>query len=64
LPPGPVSIPMTQEELAVASNLSRSTVYNLLGELVDQGICTLGYRELKILDMQRLSRIVETANVG
>jgi CRP-like cAMP-binding protein len=62
LPSGPVSIPMTQEELAVASNMSRSTVYNLLGELVEQGICALGYREVKILDLQRLSRIVESGH--
>lgn len=62
LPPGPVSIPMTQEELAVASNMSRSTVYNLLGELVEQGICALGYREVRILDMARLNRIVEEAH--
>lgn len=62
LPPSPVSIPMTQEELAVASNMSRSTVYNLLGELVDQGICELGYREVRILDMVRLNRIVEEAH--
>lgn len=59
LPPSPVSIPMTQEELATASNMSRSTVYNLLGELVEQGICALGYREVKILDMARLRRIVD-----
>ena len=62
LPPSPVSIPMTQEELAVASNMSRSTVYNLLGELVEQGICELGYREVRILDIVRLHRIVEEAH--
>ena len=64
LPPSPVSIPMTQEELAAASNMSRSTVYNLLGELVQKGICELGYREVRILDMERLARIVEDAHVG
>ena len=64
LPPSPVSLPLTQEELATASNMSRSTVYNLLGELVEQGICALGYREVKILDMQRLSRIVDEAQTG
>jgi predicted transcriptional regulator len=53
---------MTQEELAAASNMSRSTVYNLLGELVEQGICALGYREVRILDMERLNRIVEEAH--
>lgn len=62
IPPLPVSIPMTQEELAAASNMSRSTVYNLLGELVEQGICELGYREVRILDMVRLNRIVEEAH--
>lgn len=64
LPASPVSIPMTQEELATASNMSRSTVYNLLGELVAQGICALGYREVRILDMQRLHRIVEDAHTS
>lgn len=64
LPPSPVAIPMTQEELATASNMSRSTVYNLLGELVEKGICELGYREVRILDMERLARIVEEAHVA
>lgn len=64
LPPSPVSIPMTQEELATASNMSRSTVYNLLGDLVQKGICELGYREVRILDMQRLARIVEEAHIA
>jgi CRP/FNR family cyclic AMP-dependent transcriptional regulator len=63
LPPSPVSIPMTQEELATASNMSRSTVYNLLGDLVAQGICELGYREVRIIDMEKLARIVEDAHI-
>jgi CRP/FNR family cyclic AMP-dependent transcriptional regulator len=61
IPPSPVSIPMTQEELAAASNMSRSTVYHLLGELVQQGICELGYREVRIIDMKRLAAILEVA---
>ena len=64
LPPQPVSIPMTQEELAAASNMSRSTVYHLLGELVELGICELGYREVRILDMPRLAAIVEESHVA
>jgi len=64
LPMGPVSIPLTQEELAAASNMSRSTVFHLLGELVAQGICELGYRELRILDMARLAAIVEAGSAG
>lgn len=62
LPPSPVPIPMTQEELAAASNMSRSTVYHLLSELVEQGICELGYREVRIMDMQRLAAIVGSAD--
>lgn len=64
LPPGPVGIPLTQEELAAASNMSRSTVYHLLGELVAQGICELGYREVRILDLARLAAIVEAAHAA
>lgn len=50
---------MTQEELAAASNMSRSTVYHLLAGLAEQGICELGYREVRILDMERLAALVE-----
>ena len=64
LPSGPVSIPLTQEELAAASNMSRSTVFHLLGDLVSQGICELGYREVRILDMKRLAAIVEEASTA
>lgn len=64
LPTGPVSIPLTQEELAAASNMSRSTVFHLLGDLVAQGICELGYREIRILDMPRLAAIVDAASTG
>ena len=42
--------------------MSRSTVFHLLGELVSQGICELGYREVRILDMRRLATIVEDAS--
>lgn len=62
LPESPVSIPITQEELATASNMSRSTVYTLLGELTAAGICALGYREVKILDMKRLAAILDDAS--
>ena len=55
---------LTQEELAAASNMSRSTVFHLLGDLVSQGICELGYREVRILDMKRLADIVEEASTA
>lgn len=59
LPPSPVAIPMTQEELAVASNMSRSTVYHFLTELAERGICEIGYREIRILDVARLASLVQ-----
>jgi CRP/FNR family cyclic AMP-dependent transcriptional regulator len=58
LPPPPVAIPMTQEELAVASNMSRSTVYHFLTELAERKICEIGYREIRILDVGRLDALV------
>jgi CRP/FNR family cyclic AMP-dependent transcriptional regulator len=58
LPPSPVAIPMTQEELAVASNMSRSTVYHFLSELAGRKICEIGYREIRILDVERLDALV------
>jgi CRP-like cAMP-binding protein len=61
LPPAPVTVPLSQEELALASNMSRQTAHLLLGELVQQGICTLGYREIRIIDMAALARIVSDA---
>jgi CRP-like cAMP-binding protein len=59
LPPPPVAIPITQEELAVASNLSRSTVYHFLTELAERNICEIGYREIRILDVERLAALVQ-----
>ncbi len=59
LPKSPVAIPLTQEELAVASNMSRSTVHQLLVELVAQGICEVGYREIIIRDVRKLAEILE-----
>lgn len=58
LPESPVAIPVTQEELAVASNMSRSTVYHFLTELAERGICEIGYREIRILDVGRLDALV------
>ena len=59
LPPPPVSIPLSQEELGLASNMSRSSVYHILNDLVDLGICKLGYREVVILDTARLAELVD-----
>ncbi len=55
LPLPPISIPMTQEELAVTSCLSRKTVHMLLNEFVAQGICELHYRRITVLDVKALA---------
>lgn len=57
IPPSPVSIPLSQDEVAAASGLSRRIVNELLGDLVKMGICELAYREIKIKDMQALARM-------
>lgn len=59
LPPGPVSIPLSQEELGIISNMSRSSVYHILNGLVEKGLCKLGYREVIILDTVRLAELVD-----
>ena len=57
VPAPPVSIPLSQDEMALISCLSRKTVNHFLGKLVDMGICELGYREIRILDVQGLVRM-------
>ncbi len=57
LPPSPVSIPLSQDELAAASGLSRRLVNQLLSDLERKGICELRYREIRINDMQALARM-------
>jgi CRP/FNR family transcriptional regulator, cyclic AMP receptor protein len=59
LPNPPVSIPLSQDEVALTSCLSRKTVNHFLGELVDKGICELRYREVVILDVQALHLMQE-----
>lgn len=54
----PVTVPLTQEELALAANMSRSTVYNTLLELEQEGICRVEYRRCVILDVERLFALV------
>jgi CRP/FNR family cyclic AMP-dependent transcriptional regulator len=59
VPTPPVSIPLSQDEMALTSCMSRKTVNHLLGELVDKGICELHYREVRIVDVQALLRMQE-----
>ena len=57
LPTAPVSVPLSQDELALTSCLSRKTVNALLADLVAEGICELHYREIRILDLESLVRM-------
>jgi CRP-like cAMP-binding protein len=43
-PSSPVVIPLTQGEIARSANVSRSTAFNVLGELAQKAICEVGYR--------------------
>lgn len=53
-----ISLPLSQEELALTSCLSRQTVNQILGELVDEGLCTLHYGEIRLLDTGGLAKLV------
>lgn len=61
LPTPPVAIPLSQNELALTSSLSRQTINQLLSELVRVGICELRYREIRILDVEALVRMQDGA---
>ena len=63
LPPSPVTIPISQEELAMVCNLSRQSVHIFLTELAQKGICKLQYREIKILDVAALSAIIDRESI-
>jgi CRP-like cAMP-binding protein len=64
LPPQSVSIPLSQDELALTSCLSRQSVNRILGELVQSGICELHYGEVRIVDTTMLVEIVNGAVSG
>lgn len=58
LPVPPVTLLLSKEELAAASGVSRQTVHMFLVDLVELGICRLGYRKIEILDPEALSRLI------
>jgi CRP-like cAMP-binding protein len=57
-PPVSVSIPISQDELALNSCMSRQTVNQGLGEFVSDRICALRYGEISIQDTRKLAEIV------
>jgi CRP-like cAMP-binding protein len=64
LPPTGVVIPLSKEELALTSNMSRQTVHEILRELVDEDICELGYGRITIRDTPALARLVSSPMVA
>jgi CRP-like cAMP-binding protein len=64
LPPPDVVIPLSKEELALTSNMSRQTVHDILRELVHDGICKLGYGRVTIRDTQALASLVSSPMVS
>lgn len=58
MPPQEAVVPLSQDELALASGLSRQTINQILHELVDAGIVALRYREIQVLDTQALAALV------
>jgi len=56
--PQSISIPLSQDELALTSCLSRQTVNQILGELVAEGLCTLRYSEINLVDTRALAKLL------
>ena len=56
---GKASAPLSQSEVAAISNLSRTMVNTILGELEAEGLLVLGYRSIALVDVRRLRRIAD-----
>nr|WP_310525119.1 Crp/Fnr family transcriptional regulator [Polymorphobacter sp.] len=54
-----VEAPLSQDELAALSNLSRTSVSTILHDLVDAGLISLGYRSVILHDTPRLRALVD-----
>jgi CRP/FNR family transcriptional regulator, cyclic AMP receptor protein len=55
----PIEAPLSQEDLAAISNLSRTSVSTIVRELENQGLISLGYRTIALLDTDRLRALVD-----
>jgi CRP-like cAMP-binding protein len=55
----PIEAPLSQDELASTSNLSRTSVSTIVRDLEDAGLVVLGYRTIVLLDTDRLRAIVD-----
>lgn len=57
----PIEIPSSQSELAMLTNLSRSTFGRVIREFASRGLVTVNYRSLTLNDPARLRDIVENS---
>jgi CRP-like cAMP-binding protein len=55
----PVSTPLSQEELAAISNLSRTSISSILRDFEDAGLIKLGYRSFTITQPGKLRDLVD-----
>lgn len=55
----PIEAPLSQDELAAMSNLSRTSVSTIVRDLENDGLITLGYRSITLNDTDRLRAIVD-----
>lgn len=54
-----VEAPLSQDELAALSNLSRTSISTILHELVGDGLIALGYRSVTLHDTAKLRALVD-----
>ncbi|HRP35721.1 MAG TPA: Crp/Fnr family transcriptional regulator [Gammaproteobacteria bacterium] len=55
----PAEIPVSQSDLAMLCNLSRSTVSRVVKELAGHRLVTLGYKSLTVIDPTRLRAVAD-----
>jgi CRP-like cAMP-binding protein len=55
----PVEVPLTQDDLAGAANLSRNSVGTILRRMEDRGLAEPGYRSISVLSPTALRAFVE-----
>jgi CRP-like cAMP-binding protein len=57
---GPITVPLTQEQLATLAGATRPTVNQVLRRLEERGIVTLGRGSIRIRDVRELRRSVRS----
>lgn len=63
-PKQPADVPLTQEQLAAMSGLSRNSVYRILSGFEAEGLCRRRYGSIHIPDLQALEKILDEKRSG